>query len=153
MTQKDKDAEHEKNKREFLEIVFTPAKLQKACDDIDHSGSGRKAENYVGYWVNQFKGDTPTMDRIIETYMTGEVLGGFVLSRSIDVVEGKDSRFFEGLYDRLAAMEDPREFSRGYVPNIAQELDGTQVPHAQFKMQTLRNWHAKVAAIGRVTDE
>ena len=35
-----KDAEHEKNKREFLGIVFNADEFQKVCDDNDHDSNG-----------------------------------------------------------------------------------------------------------------
>jgi len=125
MTEKDK--KYEENKREFLETVFTPEQFQKDCDAIESGMNMRKAEDYTRYWTEDLRGDTSTMERIIETYMGGEVLAGFILTKSIRVIEGKDSAYFEGLYGRLTNIDNPEGF-RGH-------------------------WHAREAAIGRVTNQ
>ena len=123
--------EDEEDKREFLLSVFNPDEFQKVCHNIDYQTSierNKKAVDYVGYWINQLKGDTPTMERIIETYMPGKFLAGFILSYAIELIEGKDSRYFEELYKRLAELQNIEGFNGGYSPSIAARLMGGYDP-------------------------
>lgn len=153
--QKPKDEKYEKNKGEFLTSVANPDKFQKDCDNIDGGGRMRKAEDWVGHWIDELKSDTETMQKIIDAYKDGKHLGGYVLAKAIRAIEGKDSPYFEELHAHLSGLENPEGFFGDYAPNIAHELDGIKDkdPNAEFKLAALRNWHAKDAAISRVTDQ
>ncbi len=151
----EKEAEYRKNKGGFLTSVANPDEFQKDCDNIDSGRNMRKAEEWVGHWIDDLKADTAKMEEIINAYKDGKHLGGYVLAKAIRVIEGKDSPYFEELHAHLSGLENPEGFSGGYVPNIARELDGIENkdPNAEFKLAALRNWHAKDAAISRVTDQ
>ena len=151
----EKDEQYRKNKGEFLTSVANPDEFQKDCDNIDSGRDIQKAEDWVGHWVDALKADTAKMEEIINAYKDGKHLGGYVLAKAIRVIEGKDSPYFEELHAHLSGLENPEGFSGGYVPNIAHELHDVKDkdPNAEFKLAALRNWHAKDAAISRVTDQ
>lgn len=145
------DEEYTKEKKDFLAVVFDPKMLQSVCDKID-SQVNRKAEDYIGYWLDELKSDTSLMRRVIETYKDSNFLAGFILSKAIRLVEA-DEEYFQALYDELSSSKGFRSFDGGYVPYIANRLMDDRDPYADFKLAALKNWHARYAVLARISDQ
>ncbi|MBD3203775.1 hypothetical protein GF327_05745 [Candidatus Woesearchaeota archaeon] len=89
--------------------------------------------------IDQNRENPEFLDKVIERFLQGEELGklredygSFPISKAIEYLPDRGSEYFEQLYDRLLALDDPEQ-------DIVQRV--------------VNNYHAKEAAVKRITNE